>query len=110
MSTHFARLNIQLPDVPDFEAKVTKWESILNDAATCGYAIEFEFFYISAHKIIGISVPFRADDLVDLLEAAAVLGYVHRCYEDSEIPPGATWKSIHDSMGDTIHTAFDPTI
>jgi hypothetical protein len=113
MATHFARLNIQIPeqDVNDIEARVNEWEEILDSAAVCGYAEEHEFFYIRQHRIIGISVPFDSESAQSLLEAGSVLGYVHRSYEESEkIPAGSTWLSIHDPADETLSSVYDPNM
>lgn len=108
MSKHFARLNIQIPAGQEIELHVTTWEEFLSDAAASGYAEDHEFFYIAQHRVIGISVPFEPDSPQSLLEAGSVLGYVHRSYEDCDIPAGTTWLSIHDSKDDTLSTVYEP--
>lgn len=108
MSTHFARLNIRIPIDIEIEPNVVTWEKFLSDAAALGYADEYEFFYIAQHRVIGISVPFEPDSPQSLLEAGSVLGYVHRSYEDSEVPAGTTWLSIHDPSDETLSTVYEP--
>jgi len=104
MSTHFARLNIQFTNMPNIEQHLIAWDELLCDFAAEGYADEFEFFYINASNTIGISVSFEQNDAQEMLEAGAVLGYVQRCYEQSDMPTGTTWISIHDAKDNTIST------
>lgn len=108
MTTNFARFNIQLEPSPDLEAKVTNWEAVLSEAAHSGYADDFEFFYIAEKRVIGINIPFEVENPMSLLEAGSVLGYVHKCYEASDIPTGASWLSIHDSKDTTLDTPYIP--
>jgi len=102
MPTHFARLNIQLTASPDIEEHLIEWDELLSDFAAEGYADEFEFFYVKTDATIGISVPFESEDPQEMIEAGVVLGYIQRCYEQSTMPTGTTWISLHDARDNTI--------
>lgn len=103
MGIKFARFNIQLSDSPDVDLIADQWQAVLNDAAINGYADEYEVFYFSQKKIVGVSVPYEEDDAMLLLEAGTVLGFCQSECEQSDLGGvQSMWLSLHDADDSTI--------
>jgi hypothetical protein len=101
MSCLFARKNFQLPDDTSGE-DVTKWQSLLHAAGLEGGASEdLDVFYSEDNRVIGVSIPIEKD-LVLLLEAGEILGYVTAIVDQSSLYSPERWMSIHDDTGRVI--------
>jgi hypothetical protein len=82
---------------------ISKWQTLLHDAALEGGAIDVDVFYSDNQSIIGVSIPLEEDPML-ILEAGHVLGYVHSAVDSSDLKYSECWMSVNDEFGAVIES------
>lgn len=106
MNTCFARLNIQLGQVPADIDEFNKIHGCIVGAALCSYGCEdeFEVAYHDTDNSFSVTVTYEHESNLDIITAGWLLGGTQAHFEQSGVASASFWLSTHDAQDKTIES------